>query len=175
MKFSPSTRTAVLALTAGTAAAAPTPYFRRASTFPVCLQESPTCDTDLETVAETLWFLPGGAGLVYTDSEQKRLGFVDVSDAAAPGAAGTVDLGGEPTTVRVVGGHGESRTGRDVRRPLLRWIHRFMVTWRNSANATAADSWRKIDPVCLFRLAQVAVSGVAGCCCLVLVKTTIGC
>ena len=41
--------------------------------------------------------------LVYTDSPGERIGLVDLSDPAAPAPAGTIDVGGEPTAVTVVG------------------------------------------------------------------------
>lgn len=85
--------------------------FKRVSTFLVCSQIDPDCNTDVETVAETVWYFTMGADdektcLVYTDSEQENLGFVDVTDPANPTAEGTVALGGEPTTVRVIGKYG---------------------------------------------------------------------
>jgi hypothetical protein len=39
---------------------------------------------------------------VYTDSPLGRIGFVDVRNPAVPAAAGTVDMGGEPTSVAIV-------------------------------------------------------------------------
>ena len=41
--------------------------------------------------------------LAYSDSEAGQVGFVDITDPAMPAAAGTVALGGEPTTVRIHG------------------------------------------------------------------------
>ncbi len=76
--------------------------FNRISTFSICEQIDPDCNTDDATNAETIWYF--GTSLVYTDSESENLGFVDISDPAEPKADGTVSLGGEPTTVRVIDG-----------------------------------------------------------------------
>lgn len=80
-------------------------YFERISTFLICEQEDPTCNTDVATNAEIVTSFSDGdmTCLVYSDSEQERLGFVDITDPSKPTAAGTVDLGGEPTTVKVIG------------------------------------------------------------------------
>ena len=80
--------------------------FKRISTFNICEQFDDDCNTDEETNAETLWYFTqpnGGTGLVYTDSEQGSLGFVDISDPSMPVKGGMTALGGEPTTVRVLG------------------------------------------------------------------------
>ena len=79
--------------------------FNRISTFSICEQIDPDCNTDDQTNAETVWHFTsstGGMGLVYTDSESEQLGFVDITDPTAPQADGTVSLAGEPTTVRVI-------------------------------------------------------------------------
>jgi hypothetical protein len=41
--------------------------------------------------------------LIYTDSAQKRVGFVDITNPAQPQPLGTVEVGGEPTSVAVAG------------------------------------------------------------------------
>jgi hypothetical protein len=74
-------------------------YFERIATFPVYLNT----DIDLETVAEIVDVSRNGKTLVYTDSEQELVGFVDIKDPAAPQADGTVAVGGEPTSVAVAG------------------------------------------------------------------------
>ncbi len=83
-------------------------YFKRVSTFLPCEQIDPTCNTDDETNAETVWYFTKDDSiyLVYTDSEREVLGFVDITDPSNPVADGTVDLAGEPTTVRVIGDYG---------------------------------------------------------------------
>jgi hypothetical protein len=86
-------------------------YFKRVSTFLPCSQIDQTCDTDDETNAETVWYFTKDDSiyLVYTDSERKVLGFVDITDPIYPRADGTVALEGEPTTVRVIGDYGTYR------------------------------------------------------------------
>jgi hypothetical protein len=85
-------------------------YFRRISTFNICEQLDPTCNTDIATNAETVWYYENKNDntfrLVYTNSESENLGFVDISDPTNPKAIGEVPLGGEPTTVRVIGNYG---------------------------------------------------------------------
>jgi len=82
------------------------PFFQRVSTFNVCEQIDPTCNTDEETSAETLWYYNTNSDelkIVYTDSPGESLGFVDITDPSKPKADGILSLGGEPTTVRIVG------------------------------------------------------------------------
>jgi hypothetical protein len=81
--------------------------FNRIATFSVCSQLDANCNIGNETVAETIWTTKDFNTLVYTDSPGKRVGFVDITDAAAPAAAGFVDLPGEPTSVKVHGDYGE--------------------------------------------------------------------
>jgi hypothetical protein len=78
--------------------------FNRIATFPICTQIDGTCNTDTETVAEIVVAANNGMTLVYTDSEQENIGFVDISDPTAPVAAGVVQVGGEPTSVATLGG-----------------------------------------------------------------------
>mmetsp|Transcript_47959 Transcript_47959/g.72547 ORF Transcript_47959/g.72547 Transcript_47959/m.72547 type:complete len:497 (-) Transcript_47959:1079-2569(-) len=78
--------------------------FNRIATFAICKQLDATCNTDTETVAEIVTATEDGMTLVYTDSEQENIGFVDISDPANPAAFGTVALSGEPTSVAVLGG-----------------------------------------------------------------------
>ncbi|HEY1175926.1 MAG TPA: esterase-like activity of phytase family protein, partial [Phytomonospora sp.] len=73
--------------------------FQRTATFPVHLNTS----ADQETAAEISAVTDDGETLVYTDGPGERLGFVDISDPAAPEAAGILPLDGEPTSVAVAG------------------------------------------------------------------------
>jgi len=75
--------------------------FRRVATFPVFQNTS----IDTETVAEIVSATPDGMTLVYTDSANAALGFVDISNPAAPQPAGQVALSGDPTSVTVREGH----------------------------------------------------------------------
>jgi len=85
--------------------------FNRIASFPVCLQLDATCDTPFEkdnevvTSAEISAVSEDGMLLVYTDSPQEALGFVDISNPNKPAAAGTLALAGEPTSVAVKAGY----------------------------------------------------------------------
>ncbi|WP_432493975.1 hypothetical protein [Kineococcus gypseus] len=52
-------------------------------------------------VAEILAVTPDGRTAFYTDSATGRVGAVDLSDPSAPRESGTVEVGGEPTSVAV--------------------------------------------------------------------------
>ncbi|HPF13720.1 MAG: esterase-like activity of phytase family protein [Planctomycetes bacterium] len=75
--------------------------FERIASFPVFLNT----DVDNETVAEIVTSALGGQLLLYTDSAMGRLGFIDIADPHNPEPGGTVDLGGEPTSVTVKGNY----------------------------------------------------------------------
>jgi hypothetical protein len=92
---------AALVVAATPAAAAD--YFERVATLPVFLNLATGVDPASETVAEIVAATPDGMTLVYTDSPGERIGFVDLADPRAPAPAGTLDVGGEPTAVTVVG------------------------------------------------------------------------
>jgi Esterase-like activity of phytase len=91
------------ALVLGTSPVAAADYFERIATWPVFLNLPEGVDPASETVAEIVAATPDGMMLVYTDSPGERLGFVDLTDPAVPAPAGTIDVGGEPTSVTVVG------------------------------------------------------------------------
>jgi hypothetical protein len=78
-------------------------YFERVATMPVFLNLPQGTDPTSETVAEIVAATPDGMTLVYTDSPGERIGLIDIADPSAPAPAGTVDVGGEPTSVTVVG------------------------------------------------------------------------
>lgn len=73
--------------------------FNRVAAFPVFNNT----DIDTETVAEIVAASGDGNTLIYTDSANAQLGFVDIADPASPQPAGTVNLNGEPTSVAVAG------------------------------------------------------------------------
>ncbi|MDF1799338.1 MAG: esterase-like activity of phytase family protein [Planctomycetota bacterium] len=75
-------------------------HLRRIASFPAYLNGR----VQDETVAEILSASADGRTLVYTDSESERLGFIDITDATNPRPAGTLDMGGEPTSVACRGG-----------------------------------------------------------------------
>ncbi|RDI59185.1 esterase-like activity of phytase family protein [Microvirga subterranea] len=93
---------ALLSATALSASAAE--YFDRIASFPITANLPADADPKGETVAEIISASEDGRLLVYTDSPRKALGFIDIADAAQPKAAGMLALGGEPTSVKVVGG-----------------------------------------------------------------------
>jgi DNA-binding beta-propeller fold protein YncE len=78
-------------------------YFERVATMPVFLNLPTGVDPASETVAEIVAATPDGMMLVYTDSPGERIGLVDLAEPGATAAAGTIDVGGEPTSVTVVG------------------------------------------------------------------------
>ncbi|RPH96853.1 MAG: alkaline phosphatase, partial [Lysobacterales bacterium] len=53
-------------------------------------------------VAEILDVTINGKQIVYTDAGQGEIGFVDISDPANPVGQGTVDVGGDPTSLVVL-------------------------------------------------------------------------
>ena len=70
-------------------------YFTHIATFDV---------TDNGNVsAEIIDHWAGGDMLVYTDSPSESLGMIDIASPSAPTAGGTIDLGGEPTSVAILG------------------------------------------------------------------------
>ena len=73
--------------------------FKRIASFPV-FENS---DIGNETAAEIVTVSSDGNTLVYSDSPLEALGFVDISNPTTPTPAGTIALGGEPTSVGVLG------------------------------------------------------------------------
>ncbi len=77
--------------------------FNRVASFHVVDNLPAGADPKAETAAEIIAATADGLTLVYTDSPGKRLGFIDITTPAAPKAAGTLALTGEPTSVAVLG------------------------------------------------------------------------
>ena len=75
--------------------------FTRVSTFPVCLQQDPNCDTNIQRRAEILDVSTDGNLIIYTDPPRSTVGFVDISDAQSPQGGGTRDLPGVPTSLAI--------------------------------------------------------------------------
>ena len=73
--------------------------FKRIASFPAFKNY----DINTKSVAEIVAASHDGRTLVYTDSENESLGFVDINNPAKPLALGAVALGGEPTSVAVSG------------------------------------------------------------------------
>ncbi|MBQ0821036.1 esterase-like activity of phytase family protein [Microvirga sp. HBU67558] len=93
---------ALLSGTALGASAAET--FDRIASFPITANLAKDQDQKSDTVAEIMSASEDGRLLVYTDSPRKALGFIDIADPAQPKAGGTLAVGGEPTSVKVVAG-----------------------------------------------------------------------
>lgn len=79
--------------------------FNRIATFPVCSQRGSSCDSDETTAAEIIAATADGLTLVYTNSPAKAIGFIDLQDPAAPAPLGALAMGGEPTSVAILGAH----------------------------------------------------------------------
>lgn len=92
------------ALLGSTVAASADPVFNRVASFPVNTNLPAGTDGKTETSAEIIAATADGMMLVYSDSPLGGVGFIDITDAAAPKPAGFVGLDGEPTSVAVLGG-----------------------------------------------------------------------
>ncbi|MET0437924.1 MAG: esterase-like activity of phytase family protein [Devosia sp.] len=88
------------ALLASTVSANAAEYFNRVASFPVALNAPEAEGTSSEIITAT----DDGLTLIYSDSPNGGIGFVDITDASAPKAGGYMDMGGEPTSVTVIGG-----------------------------------------------------------------------
>ncbi|MCP5199138.1 MAG: esterase-like activity of phytase family protein [Gammaproteobacteria bacterium] len=74
--------------------------FNRVSTLGNYLNNGDIAD---ETVSEIVAASADGMTLVYTDSPLGQIGFVDITDPAHPAPTGKLGVGGEPTSVEVLG------------------------------------------------------------------------
>ena len=79
--------------------------FARIASFEVCTQVDAFCDTDDETSAEIVAANEDGTTLIYTDSPSENVGFVDITNPAAPVPMGVCELAGEPTSVAIKGNY----------------------------------------------------------------------
>ncbi len=93
--------TSALALTAGQAMAEMN--FNRIASFPVVKNMAEGADTNRETSPEIIAATADGMTLVYTDSPLGAIGMIDITDPANPAPMGAMDVGGEPTSVGIVG------------------------------------------------------------------------
>lgn len=96
------TRSILLAVTASLLASSAlgAEHFNRIASFPVALN-APDAET---TSSEIITATDDGMLLVYSDSPAGGIGFVDIADPKAPQAGGFIVMGGEPTSVTVIGG-----------------------------------------------------------------------
>ncbi len=85
------------------ASAASAENFNRISSFPVLANMAAGEDTTRETSPEIIAATPDGMTLVYTDSPLEVIGMVDITDAKSPKPLGNKAVGGEPTSVTIVG------------------------------------------------------------------------
>ncbi|RFZ88315.1 esterase-like activity of phytase family protein [Shinella sp. WSJ-2] len=94
---------AVLAASVASAASAE-PVFNRIASFAVADNLPEGKDKATPTSAEIIAASEDGNTLVYSDSPNKAIGIIDIADAKAPKAGGSVSLEGEPTSVAVAAG-----------------------------------------------------------------------
>lgn len=76
-------------------------HFNRIASFPVALNAPAAEETSSEIITAT----DDGMTLIYSDSPNGGIGFVDITDPANPQPAGYVDLDGEPTSVTASGAY----------------------------------------------------------------------
>ncbi|HWJ73374.1 MAG TPA: esterase-like activity of phytase family protein [Kaistia sp.] len=100
-----ATLLASTALIGAAPAAGAAEMFNRIATFHVVDNLPADADAKKATVAEIISATADGKTLVHTDSPGQRLGLIDITDPKMPKAAGTVALGGEPTSTVVAGGN----------------------------------------------------------------------
>ena len=98
MTFKSVCLTSILALAAGQASAEMN--FNRIASFATPYNNA---DASAESSAEIIAASEDGMTLIYTDSPLGVVGLIDITDATNPQAKGNVDMGGEPTSVTVVG------------------------------------------------------------------------
>ncbi|UVC10104.1 esterase-like activity of phytase family protein [Rhizobium sp. TH2] len=111
---------AVAILLASTAAIAHSePVFNRIASFAVADNTPADVDAKSVTSAEIIAATEDGNTLVYTSSPLKAVGLIDITDARAPKALGSVMLDGEPTSVAIIGGMAlvAVNTGKDKQHP----------------------------------------------------------
>jgi hypothetical protein len=73
--------------------------FNRIASFPTVANMAEGEDTARVTSAEIITVSGDGMTLIYSDSPLGVIGFVDITDPAAPAALGSLALDGEPTSV----------------------------------------------------------------------------
>lgn len=98
-----STRAALTALLLGSVAApaGAEQVFNRIASFPVA-QNLPKGE-DKATSSEIITATADGNMLIYSDAPGGTIGFIDITDAKAPKAGGSVKIDGEPNSVAAIG------------------------------------------------------------------------
>jgi hypothetical protein len=99
-RFSHAALTAVLLASVAFPAAAEQ-VFNRISSFPVASNMPKDKDIKSVSSAEIITASEDGNTLIYSDSPLGAIGFIDITDAKAPKAAGALMMDGEPTSVAV--------------------------------------------------------------------------
>lgn len=94
---------AALLLASSTLTAAADSVFNRVSSFAVSQNLPAGTDPKSPTSAEIVAASQDGNTLVYSDSPNGGIGFIDITDAKAPKAGGYLAFDGEPTSVAVEG------------------------------------------------------------------------
>lgn len=101
MKLTVFTLTSAIALTAGAAHAEMN--FNRIASFPVIKNMAAGEDQSRKSSAEIIAASEDGMTLIYTDSPLGVVGRIDITDPMNPTSLGNTELGGEPTSVTVIG------------------------------------------------------------------------
>lgn len=83
----------------------PDMFFNRVASFAVCSQVGASCESGDVTAAEIVAASGDGMTLIYTNSPKGEVGFIDIANPATPVAKGRLAMGGEPTSVTVLGGY----------------------------------------------------------------------
>lgn len=83
----------------------PDMFFNRLASFAVCSQVGASCESDATTAAEIVAASKDGMTLIYSNSPKGEIGFIDIANPAAPVAKGALAMGGEPTSVTVLGSY----------------------------------------------------------------------
>lgn len=81
----------------------PNKFFNRTATFPVCGQIGSSCESGDATAAEIVAASEDGQTLIYSNSPKREIGFVDIRNVSTPVPLGALAMGGEPTSVTVLG------------------------------------------------------------------------
>lgn len=80
-----------------------TMHFNRLSTFAICSQLGSSCESATPVNAEIVAASSDGMTLIYTSGLSQQVGFVDITNPDTPVGLGSLNMGGEPTSVAVVG------------------------------------------------------------------------
>lgn len=79
------------------------PVFNRIASFPVVSNLPKDADKSQATSSEIITASEDGKTLIYSDSPNGAIGFIDITEAAMPQPLGQLKLDGEPTSVAAVG------------------------------------------------------------------------